>query len=147
MCLSIGARWSEAEMLRAEQIQPYRITFSGTKSGKSRTVPISPELYNQLTTKKSGRLFKPSYDSFRRQLAKAELELPQGQLTHVLRHSFASHFIMNGGNILTLQKILGHSTLTMTLRYAHLAPEHLQEAVRFNPVVILSSLDKMKVKS
>ncbi|RWX76399.1 integrase, partial [Pseudomonas aeruginosa] len=38
-----------------------------------------------------------------------------------------------GHNILTLQKILGHSSLTMTMRYAHLSPEHLQDAVRFGP--------------
>jgi integrase len=44
---------------------------------------------------------------------------------HALRHSFASHFIMAGGNILTLQKILGHSDVKMTLIYAHLAPDFL----------------------
>jgi site-specific recombinase XerD len=42
--------------------------------------------------------------------------------------------MMNGGNILALQKILGHSTLTMTMRYAHLAPDHLQEAKTLNPL-------------
>jgi integrase len=44
---------------------------------------------------------------------------------HALRHTFASHFVMSGGNILTLQKILGHSDLKMTLIYAHLAPDFL----------------------
>ena len=34
---------------------------------------------------------------------------------------------MNGGNILELQKLLGHSTLTMTMRYAHLAPEQFRQ--------------------
>jgi len=38
---------------------------------------------------------------------------------------------MNGGSILTLQKILGHTTLTM--RYAHLALDHLQDAGKFGP--------------
>lgn len=47
---------------------------------------------------------------------------------HDLRHTFASHFMMNGGNIYDLQKILGHSSLEMTQRYAHLAPEHLVQA-------------------
>ncbi|SEG74700.1 Phage integrase family protein [Halopseudomonas aestusnigri] len=51
----------------------------------------------------------------------------------MLRHTFASHFMQNGGNILTLQKILGHSTVVVTMRYAHLAPEHLQDAVRLGP--------------
>jgi len=41
---------------------------------------------------------------------------------------------MNGGNILTLQKILGHTSLAMTMRYAHLSPDHLQDAVRLGPV-------------
>ncbi|HBP5354615.1 TPA: integrase, partial [Pseudomonas aeruginosa] len=53
---------------------------------------------------------------------------------HALRHTFASHFMMNGGNILTLQKILGHSTLTMTMRYAHPSPDHLQDAVKYGPL-------------
>ena len=47
---------------------------------------------------------------------------------HDLRHTFTSHFMMNGGNIYDLQKMLGHSSLEMTQRYAHLAPEHLVAA-------------------
>ena len=53
---------------------------------------------------------------------------------HAMRHTFASHFVMNGGNILALQKILGHSDIKMTLQYAHLAPDFLgdeMERVRF----------------
>ncbi len=40
----------------------------------------------------------------------------------------------NGGNILALQKILGHQSLTMTMRYAHVAPDHLIEATAFSPL-------------
>jgi site-specific recombinase XerD len=50
-----------------------------------------------------------------------------------MRHTFASHFMINGGNILAPQKILGHSSLAMTMRYAHLSPEHLVEARDLNP--------------
>jgi len=66
-----------------------------------------------------------------------EFDLPKGQAAHVLRHTFASHFMINGGNILTLQKILGHSTITQTMTYAHLAPDYLNEAMEFNPVSTL----------
>nr|WP_269137831.1 tyrosine-type recombinase/integrase [Pseudomonas sp. MMS21 TM103] len=67
-------------------------------------------------------------------MAKTTIRLPKGQASHALRHTFASHFIQKGGNILTLQKILGHSSLAMTMRYSHLAPEHLAEAVRLSPL-------------
>lgn len=134
VCLSTGARWSEAEELTAEQVRDNRITYHRTKSGKSRTVPITTSLYKEVRTAKSGRLFEPCYDAFMNALEDAEITLPKGQKTHVLRHTFASHFVMNGGNLLTLQKILGHQSLAMTMRYAHLAPEHLQDAVEYNPL-------------
>jgi integrase len=142
ICLSTGARWSEAENLRIAQVKNGQITFQKTKSGKNRTVPIDAELVREIESRKNSyfgvRLFKDSYEDFRRCLPSLGLILPPGQLTHVLRHSFASHFMMNGGNILTLQKILGHSSITMTMKYAHLAPEHLQEAKALNPIARLS---------
>ncbi|SEB12108.1 Site-specific recombinase XerD [Marinobacterium iners DSM 11526] len=134
VCLSTGARWSEAEGLTAEQVKPYRITFNRTKSGKSRTVPISQALYAEISTCSSGRLFNSCYEAFTNAVEASGIQLPKGQRTHVLRHTFASHFIMNGGNLLTLQKILGHQSIQMTMRYAHLAPDHLNDAVRLNPL-------------
>lgn len=68
---------------------------------------------------------------------------------HDLRHTFASHFMMNGGNIYDLQKILGHTTLEMTQRYAHMSPAHLAEAVQivsFDPKEILLEESKTKLK-
>ncbi|AON53153.1 hypothetical protein Hsc_0849 [Herbaspirillum seropedicae] len=45
---------------------------------------------------------------------------------------------MNGGNILALQKILGHHSLAMTIHYAHLSPDHLQESKHLNPLAKLN---------
>jgi len=138
VCLSTGARWSEAEGLKVTQVRDGQVHFSETKSGKNRSVPISDDLFQELapviTQSMTGRLFRRAYSAFREGVDHAGLVLPRGQLTHVLRHTFASHFMMNGGNILVLQKLLGHSSLTMTMRYAHLAPDHLQEAKTLNPL-------------
>ena len=45
---------------------------------------------------------------------------------HDCRHHFASWFVMRGGSLAALKALLGHSDFQMTLRYAHLAPEHLR---------------------
>jgi integrase len=42
---------------------------------------------------------------------------------HGLRHTFASHWVMGGGDLYKLQRIMGHASIEMTMRYAHLAPE------------------------
>src|SRR5262249_15381070 len=52
-----------------------------------------------------------------------------GATWHTLRHTFASRAVMAGVDIRTVQELMGHSTITMTMRYAHLSPAHLREAV------------------
>lgn len=139
VCLATGARWSEAEDLEVRHIRNGLIQFAGTKSGKVRAIPIKDSFERELrehhNKEETGqRLFAYAYAAFRDAIDRTGITLQEGQLTHVLRHTFASHFMMNGGNILVLQRSLGHANLTMTMRYAHLAPDHLQEVVRLNPL-------------
>jgi len=133
ICLATGARWSEAESLSRSQVSPNKISFFKTKGGKNRSVPIPKWLYNELR-EKQGIMFKPCYQYFKKMLATTSIQLVEGQKTHVLRHTFASHFMMNGGNILVLQRILGHANIRETMKYAHFAPEHLEEAITLNPL-------------
>lgn len=78
---------------------------------KSNGEPIDPDHY-------SSRQFKDA-------LVRSGIEAIN---FHKTRHTFASHFMMNGGNIYDLQKILGHRDIESTMKYAHLSPEHLLEA-------------------
>ena len=48
---------------------------------------------------------------------------------HTLRHTFASHLIMQGVDLATVKKLMGHSDIQTTMIYADLAPDHLAEAV------------------
>ncbi|KAF1042432.1 MAG: Tyrosine recombinase XerD [Xylophilus sp.] len=140
VALATGGRWGECEGLKTQQVRAGRVQFAQTKSKKTRAVPISQELADAIeahaTTrpKDTDRLFDSSYGAFLKALERAGLPLPEGQASHVLRHTFASHFMINGGNILTLQRVLGHASLTMTMRYAHLAPDHMQEVLALNPL-------------
>jgi integrase len=141
--LTTGGRWGETESLRQTQVRDGVVQFANaTKSKRARAVPISKQLERDILAHaaKHGdgqRIFGPAYGALLEALDRAKLDLPKGQASHVLRHTFASHFMMGGGNIIALQRILGHESLAMTMRYAHLSPDHLQEAVKLNPLASL----------
>ncbi len=146
LCLATGARWGEAAGLHWQDVDPDRVTYTDTKNGTNRTVPIDLEMYQELKRRgnQSGFVFNSTdnYRAFTSALLRAGIELPAWQKTHVLRHTFASHFVMNGGDLLTLQKILGHSSLDMVLKYAHLAPDHLDKALKLNPLKTISPFSR-----
>ncbi|MCK9818279.1 tyrosine-type recombinase/integrase [Pseudomonas sp. MAFF 302046] len=131
VCLATGARWGEAEKLLPRQVRNCLIHYNKTKSSKNRSVPISPELQLRLN---AALPFRPGYNIFRKVVSQIGLELPEGQLTHVLRHTFGAYYMQVGGDILTLQRVLGHATLAMTQKYAHFSPGHLADVVNLNPL-------------
>ena len=79
-------------------------------------------------------LLKPCYSVFRKAMQRAGIKTPAGQLTHVLHHTFASHFMMNGENILVLQRILGHMDIKIAMHYTYFAPDHLSYTILFTPL-------------
>ena len=114
-----------------------RVVKKTTKGKRSRFVPLDLDVLSEIkalpTTDRKGLIFKNekghSIDSdnftkrnFNRDIKESGVRLIR---FHDLRHTFASHFVMNGGSIHDLQMILGHSDIKMTMRYAHLAPEYI----------------------
>ncbi|ECV2871754.1 tyrosine-type recombinase/integrase [Salmonella enterica] len=135
LLLLTGARWGECYNLKAENIIDNKVMFTLTKNGKRRIVPVSEEVISTVKYKTSGRLFRVSYSTFRLLMKAVKPDLPRGQAAHALRHTFATHFMMSGGNIIALQRILGHADISQTMVYAHFSPEYLQEAINHNPLV------------
>ncbi len=115
------------------------------KWGKVRTVPLPRDVLAELAQARAaanGRLVFPGDGSLaggfrsRHRIAKAiGRAAERGGLNkhvhpHMLRHTYASHLVMRGVNLRVVQELLGHATLEMTMRYAHLSPDHKAEAVQ-----------------
>ncbi|MBU2895833.1 phage integrase [Vibrio hepatarius] len=137
ICLATGARIGEALGLKRSQVTAHKLLFTETKGKKNRTVPISKHLHSDVlrVAVSDFELFDVTYYAAWECVKRALPEhVPSGQATHILRHTFASHFMMNGGDILVLQRILGHSKIEQTMAYAHFSPDHLMQAVQLNPL-------------
>ena len=77
---------------------------------------------------REGRVFRTRSIRTAFENAVAEAKIDDLHL-HDLRHHFASWFVMRGGSLQALKEILGRSDLKMTVRYAHLAPDHLRNEI------------------
>jgi integrase len=110
-----------------------------TKNYETRTIPMNAQLIEVLKKhprrldcphvfhREDGAPFIKMRTSFENAVKRAGI----GHLRfHDLRHTFASHLVMGGVDIRTVQELLGHKDIRMTMRYAHLAPDHMRNAVR-----------------
>lgn len=130
-----GLRWGDIDSQRGMLIVR-RSYASSPKSGRSRSIPLHQTLRDALLAWRQecraqsesdlvfpvhGRMGSAHdmfgiYDLLRRAGVR-----PRQRPWHLLRHTFASHYVMSGGNLLLLQRILGHSRFEMTQIYSHLS--------------------------
>jgi integrase len=138
--LHTGMRKGELIGLRWEQYRDGLIHLKETKSGKGRKIPVNDRLAEILQELRRGNQLKSPFvflDARGRQLIDVKSPFAgalrragiENCTFHDLRHTFASHLVMSGVDLSTVQRLLGHASITMTMRYAHLAPGHLQDAV------------------
>jgi len=138
--LNTGMRKGEILSLKWSQVRDGWIYLEETKSGKGRPVPIndaqaqvfweirgSQELRSAYVFADStGGAYRNVQKSFDAALRRAGI---QDFRFHDLRHTCASWLVMAGVDLVAVQKLLGHSSIKTTMRYAHLAPGHMQKAV------------------
>ena len=119
----------------------YRIrilSVLNTKNGESRELPMNDIVYRTLLDigkkadspwvfcKKNGERYgnvRKALEGARKRAGIVDFRF------HDLRHTFASHLVMAGVDLKTVQELLGHKSFEMTLRYAHLSPEHKKAAL------------------
>ena len=108
-----------------------------TKNYRNREIPMTEQLLNCLKNleRKSVWVFSKEngerYSGWiRRSLETlAKIAGIKRFTLHDLRHTFASHLVMDGVDLPTVQKLMGHASITTTMIYAHLAPDHLKNAI------------------
>jgi integrase len=146
--LHTGMRRSEILSLTWDRVDLKHGFFllDQTKNGERREVPIDGTLRETLAELFQGTKERPRridipfvfYDPFtgkaykdvKRSFASACKRVKIRDFHfHDLRHTFASQMVMSGQDLTTVKDLLGHKHLTMTLRYAHLAPSHKVKAV------------------
>jgi len=131
----LNLKWSDVDFKNCI------ITVRESKSGKKRMLQMTDTLCETLkvlpTRFQKGYVFpspvkegEPLYD-FKRQFRNAVKKAGVDDFRfHDLRHTFASHLVMSGVDLMTVKEQLGHTTLTMTMRYSHLAPDHRMRAIK-----------------
>lgn len=141
--LHTGMRKSEQFTLEWDQLDWDRkiIHLTKTKNGSQRDIPMSrtcqtvlKKLLEQRTNTHERVFSSVRYDApirdpkkwFEGAVAEADI---QNFVWHDLRHTFCSRLVMKGVDLRTVAEIAGHKTISMTMRYSHLAPEHNQAAI------------------
>ncbi len=142
--LHTGFRASELLSLAWEDVDCRRrvmtVRAAYAKNGESRSVPMNEVLTATLqtvrmSTSADGPVFRTRtgkpYRSFRMAFTHAVRQAGMTDFTfHDLRHTFASRLVMSGVNLLTVQALLGHKDISMTLQYTHLSSDYKQRSVR-----------------
>ncbi|WP_455477885.1 tyrosine recombinase XerC [Bartonella sp. B10] len=141
-----GMRISEALSLTPEQFSnPEKTSISVVgKGGKERLVPLIPIVYKAVQNYLKccpyplidnepmfrgarGGVLQPSIVQRAIRILRTNLGLPDTTTPHTLRHSFATHLLSRGGDLRTIQELLGHACLSTTQIYTHVDTDHLLE--------------------
>ena len=126
-----GMRLNEALTLESNNLQNGFIHLYKTKNNRSRAIPVSTMIRDLLPNfvENVSELGSVSCVSKRYSRAKKELDLPNEANLHAFRHTFAQNMVDSGQPIDVVSKLLGHSSLNVTLIYAKTTDERLVKAI------------------
>jgi len=138
--LNTGMRKGEILALRWQDVdlENRKVTVRNAKNNEARVIPINQTLYQELSNL-SGQsdgeyVFTNGDDRPIGDIKKGfSAALKRARISdfhfHDLRHTFGSHLVMQGIDLKTVQQLMGHRQIKTTMRYSHLSPEYVQEAI------------------
>lgn len=138
MALHTGMRRGEILKLKWEDVDLDQgiVLVKHTKNNEIREIPLNNLLTNILKqikirspyvfSRQDGKPYGTIRRSFESALKKAGIK---NCCFHDLRHTFSSHLVMSGVDIMTVRELLGHKSLRMTMRYSHLSQSHKRSAI------------------
>lgn len=131
--LNTGCRRGEMMALTWPDMDIHRgqIHIRDSKSGKGRVIPMNETVKTLILSLKKQPGSPNIFASYHREAFDAALTQAgiEDASLHSLRHTFASHLVMRGVDLVTVSRLLGHASIQMTMRYSHLSPEHQARAV------------------
>lgn len=135
--VNTGMRRMEGMHLKWKDVTPYSVRVLSTdeersKSGKWREIPQSEGAREALQLLRNDDVYvlpRMHPASLSRAFINEAAAAGIGGSLHMLRHTFISHLVMHGVDLRTVQVLAGHSTISVTEGYAHLAPSHLADSV------------------
>jgi len=135
----LALQWSDVQdtaIIVSRSLEKVTGRIGPPKGHRARRIPLHPEAKDVLDRRRpmraAGRVLALTYHGWRHAITRAlrAVGVEKGG-PHLLRHTCASWWVQGGGSLQALQRLLGHATLDMTLVYAHLAPDSVeQEAAR-----------------
>lgn len=136
----IGLRWDDVDLVAGRIVDRQNVVNGRIGTPKSGKIPLGIEVRTALKEHRHLRGPLVFCSMSGGLLGTVDIRLPLWRACkkaglrqigwHALRHSFASHLVMRGASLKAVQELLGHSSIQMTMRYAHLAPEVVNETVR-----------------
>jgi integrase len=139
----LALSWDDVDLVAGRLVVSRNLSqgeITTPKNGKTREIPLGDDVLASLKRHRHLRGEVVFCQSDGRRLTKGETKHPLWRACkraglrrigwHVLRHTFASHLVMRKAPIKAVQELMGHSTVMMTERYAHLSPDVRKDAVR-----------------
>lgn len=146
-----GIRASECARLTEENVDlDHRTVMVTGKGGHQRTLPLNDRVYDALKNYRTARGAVSRDDAFfqsrrRKGLSRGAIyervrkwarmaKIPKTVSPHRIRHTFATHLVRAGVNLVTIRDLLGHRLITSTQIYLHVSADDLREAADRHPI-------------